>query len=290
MNIPASEFVRRRRQLMRMIGADAIAIIPAAPERVRSNDTFYPYRQDSDFHYLCGFPEPDAVLVLLPGRAAGETLLFCRERDPDRERWDGPRAGLEGAVDIYGVDDAYPIGDIDDILPGLIEGRSRIHFHIGRDADFDQRLIGWVNRVRAEVRRGAVPPHEISALGSLLHEMRLVKSRAELKLMREAARVSVLAHQRALAATRPGLREYHIEAELLGEFRRGDCVPAYDCIVGAGANACVLHYRAVSAELRDGDVLLIDAGGEYRNYAADITRTFPINSTTPSRSSALTAR
>lgn len=277
MAIPSSEFARRRRQLMRMIGGDAIAIIPAAPERVRSNDTLYPYRQDSDFHYLCGFPEPGAVLVLIPGRAAGETLLFCRERDPERERWDGPRAGLEGAVEQYGADDAYPIGDIDDILPGLIEGRSRIHFHIGRDADFDQRLIGWVNRVRAEVRRGAVPPHEISALGSLLHEMRLIKSRAELKLMREAARVSVRAHRRALAATRPGLREYHIEAELLAEFRRGDAVPAYDCIVGTGANTCVLHYRAGAAELRDGDMLLVDAGGEYRNYAADITRTFPVN-------------
>ena len=275
--IPGSEFARRRKQLMRMIGADAIAIIPAAPERVRSNDTLYPYRQDSDFHYLCGFPEPEAVLVLVPGRAAGETLLFCRERDPDRERWDGPRAGLEGAVAHYGVDDAYPIGDVDDILPGLIEGRSRIHFHIGRDADFDQRLIGWVNRVRAEVRRGAVPPHEISALGSLLHEMRLLKSRAELKLMREAARISVRAHERAMAMTRPGLREYHIEAELLAGFRRGDAVAAYDCIVGSGDNACVLHYRAGTAELRDGDMLLIDAGGEYRNYAADISRSFPVN-------------
>ncbi len=277
MDMPVAEFARRRRQLMRMIGGDAIAIIAAAPERVRSNDTLYPYRQNSDFHYLCGFPEPDAVLVLVPGRAAGETLLFCRERDPDRERWDGPRAGLEGAVEQYGADDAYPIGDIDDILPGLIEGRSRIHFHIGRDADFDQRLIGWVNRVRADVRRGAVPPHEISALGSLLNEMRLLKSRAELKLMREAARISVRAHQRAMAATRPGLREYHIEAELLAEFRRGDGVPAYECIVGAGANACVLHYRAGPAELRDGELLLIDAGAEYRSYAADITRTFPVN-------------
>src|SRR5690606_4685149 len=173
-----------------------------------SHDTHYPYRQDSDFHYLCSFPEPEAVLVLVPGRAAGETLLFCRERDPDRERWDGPRAGLEGAVEQYGADDAYPIGDIDDILPGLIEGRSRIYFHIGRDPDFAQRRIGWANRVRAEARRGAVPPHEISALGTLLHEMRLTKSRAELRLMREAARISVRAHRRAMAVSRPGLREY----------------------------------------------------------------------------------
>jgi Xaa-Pro aminopeptidase len=276
MDLPLAEFARRRRQLMRLVGGDAIVIVPSAPERVRSNDTLYPYRQDSDFHYLSGFPEPEAVLVLVPGRAAGETLLFCRERNPERERWDGLRAGLEGAVDRYSVDDAYPIGDIDDILPGLIEGRSRIHYHLGRDPDFDQRLIGWVNRVRAEVRRGAVPPHEISALGSLLHELRLSKSKAELKLMREAARISVDAHERAWAATRPGLREYHVEAELLAQFRRGDAVPAYEPIVGAGANACILHYRAGDAELRRDELLLVDAGAEYRGYAADITRTVPI--------------
>jgi Xaa-Pro aminopeptidase len=276
MDLPLAEFARRRKQLMRLVGGDAIVIVPSAPERVRSNDTLYPYRQDSDFHYLSGFPEPEAVLVLVPGRSAGETLLFCRERHPERERWDGLRAGLEGAVDRYGVDDAYPIGDIDDILPGLIEGRSRIHYHLGRDPDFDQRLIGWVNRVRAEVRRGAVPPHEISALGSLLHELRLTKSKAELKLMREAARISIAAHERAWAATRPGLREYHVEAELLAQFRRGDAVPAYEPIVGAGANACILHYRAGDAELRRDELLLVDAGAEYRGYAADITRTVPV--------------
>lgn len=271
------EYSRRRRQLMHMVGADAIVIVSAAPERIRSNDTHYPYRQDSDFHYLCGFPEPDAVLVLIPGRAAGESLLFCRERDADRERWDGPRAGLEGAIDTYGIDDAYPIGDLDDILPGLIEGRARIHYHLGRDAEFDQRLIGWVNRVRADSRSGAVPPHEIAALGSLLNELRLFKSKAEIKLMREAARISVAAHERAWATMRPGLREYHIEAELLAEFRRGDAVPAYASIVGTGSNACVLHYRAGDGELRAGDLLLVDAGAEYRNYAADITRTAPVS-------------
>lgn len=271
------EHARRRRQLMAMVGEQAIVIVAAAPERVRSNDTLYPYRQNSDFHYLSGFPEPDAVLVLVPGRDAGQHLLFCRERDPEREQWDGPRAGLEGAVERYGFDDAYPIGDLDDILPGLIEGRSRIHYHLGRDPEFDHRLIGWLNRVRAEVRRGAVPPHEISALGSLLNEQRLVKSKAELKVMQQAADISVAAHRAALASIRPGLREYHVEAELLAHFRRGDAVPAYESIVGAGSNACVLHYRAGAAELRAGEVVLIDAGGEYRSYAADITRTWPIS-------------
>lgn len=271
------ECVRRRRQLMRLVGQDGIVIVPAAPECIRSNDTFHPYRQDSDFHYLCGFPEPEAVLVLVPGRSAGESLLFCRERDPERERWDGPRAGLEGAVDQYGLDDAYPISDIDDILPGLIEGRTRIHYHLGRDPDFDQQLIGWVNRVRADVRRGAVPPHEISALGSLLHELRLIKSSAELKLLRQAARISVQAHRAAWNSIAPGRRENHVEAELLAHFRRGDAVAAYEPIVGSGPNTCVLHYRAGNAELRAGDLLLIDAGAEYRGYAADITRTLPVD-------------
>jgi Xaa-Pro aminopeptidase len=271
------EHALRRRELMRLAGDDAIVIVPAAPERIRSNDTHWPFRQDSDFHYLCGFPEPEAVLVLVPGRAAGEALLFCRERDPDRERWDGPRAGLEGAVDTYGLDDAFPIGDIDDILPGLIEGRGRVCYHLGRDADFDHRLIGWVNRVRANVRRGASAPHDISALGTLLHELRLVKSKAEIALMREAARISVAAHERCWAVMRPGMREYHLEAELLAQFRREDAHPAYGSIVGTGANACVLHYRAGDAELKAGDLLLVDAGAEYRNYAADITRTAPVS-------------
>ena len=147
--IKPAEFARRRRQLMRMAGPDAILILPAAAERIRNHDTHYPYRQDSDFWYLSGFGEPEAVLVLVPGRKHGEALLFCRERDPEREAWDGPRAGPEGAVDAYGMDDAYPIDDLDEILPGLIEGRSRVYYHFGRDAEFDLKLIGWVNRVRA---------------------------------------------------------------------------------------------------------------------------------------------
>ena len=177
--IKAAEFARRRKQLMRMADEDAILILPASPERVRSHDTHYPYRQDSDFWYLSGFPEPEAVLVLVPGRAHGEVLLFCRERDAEREAWDGPRAGPEGAVDAYGMDDAYPIADLDEILPGLLEGRSRVYYHFGRDTEFDLKLIGWVNRVRSQVRHGAQPPHEFLELGHLLHELRLFKSAAE---------------------------------------------------------------------------------------------------------------
>jgi len=275
--IETKEYVRRRKQLMRMAGRDAIVIVPAAPERVRNNDSHYPYRQDSDFHYLSGFPEPDAVLALIPGREQGETILFCRERDAERERWDGARAGHDGAVRDYGFDDAFPIDDIDDILPDMIEGRTRVYYHFGRDPEFDLKLIGWVNRVRAQVRQGAVPPHEFVALSHLLHDLRLYKSRSELRVMRKSARIAAEAHVRAMRATRPGMNEHEVEAELLHEFRRHGAVPSYEPIVGGGANACVLHYRANNAPLRDGDLLLIDAGAEYECYASDITRTFPVN-------------
>ncbi|GAB3730874.1 aminopeptidase P N-terminal domain-containing protein [Luteimonas pelagia] len=275
--IPATRYARRRRQLMRQAGGDAIVIVPAAPERVRSRDTHYPYRQDSDLWYLSGFPEPEAVLVLVPGRGAGESILFCRERDPDREGWDGPRVGQEGAVDAYGMDDAYPIADIDEILPGLLEGRLRVYYHFGRDVEFDLKLIGWVNRVRAQVRRGAQPPHEFLELGHLLDEMRLFKDRDELKLMRRAASITVEAHRAAMAAVRPGMREYQLQAELERVFRASDAWPAYGSIVGSGANGCVLHHVANDGPVRDGDLVLVDAGAEYRGYAADITRTFPAN-------------
>ncbi|HXD82870.1 MAG TPA: Xaa-Pro aminopeptidase [Rudaea sp.] len=275
--IDRKEFARRRKQLMRIVGNDGICIVPAAPERVRNNDSHYPYRQDSDFHYLTGFSEPEAVLALIPGREHGEAILFCRERDPEREAWDGARAGQEGAVSEFGMDDAFPIADIDDILPGMLEGRSRVYYHFGRDADFDVQLIGWVNAVRARIKQGARAPHEFVALGHILHDLRLFKTRDELRVMRKAAQIASGAHVRAMRATRPGMNEHEIEAELLHEFRRRGAVPSYEPIVGGGANGCVLHYRANNAPLRDGDLLLIDAGAEYECYASDITRTFPVN-------------
>ena len=275
--ISAAEFARRRKQLMRMSTDDAILILPAAPERIRSHDTHYPYRQDSDFWYLSGFPEPEAVLVLVPGRKHGETILFCRERDPEREGWDGPRAGQEGAVERFGMDDAYPIEDLDEILPGLLEGRSRVYYHFGRDADFDLKLIGWVNRVREQVRHGAQPPHEFLELGHLLHELRLFKSKDELKLMQRAADISVQAHEVAMRVARGGIHEYELQADIERVFRANDAWPAYGSIVGAGSNACVLHYRDNNARAANGDLVLIDAGAEFRGYAADITRTFPVN-------------
>lgn len=277
LGIDAAEYTRRRRQLMRMAGPDAILILPAAPERVRSNDTHFPYRQDSDFWYLTGFDEPDAVLVLVPGRAAGEVLLFCRERDREREAWDGARLGPEGAVATLGMDDAYPYADMDEILPCLIEGRNRVYYHFGRDTEFDLTLIGWVKRVRSQIKQGAQPPHEFQELGHLLHDLRLFKNPAERRLMAEAARIAALAHMDAMRAAKPGMFEYEVEAELLYRFRRHGAVPSYEPIVGAGANACVLHYRANRAQMRDGDLLLIDAGAEFHGYASDITRTFPVN-------------
>jgi Xaa-Pro aminopeptidase len=277
MSVSANEYRRRRRQLMELAGEGAIVIVPSAPERIRNNDAHYPYRQDSDLVYLTGFDEPESVLVLVPGRNAAEAILFCRERDRAREQWDGPRLGPEQAPELLLVDDAFPVADIDDILPGLIEGRERVYYHFGRDSEFDLRVLAWINRVRAEVRRGARAPHEIIALGFLLHELRLFKSRGEVQLMRRSARIAAEAHTRVLNMCRPGLSEFEIEAEILHTFRRHQSVSAYEPIVAAGANACVLHYRANQSELKDGDLLLVDAGAEYAFYASDITRTIPIN-------------
>ena len=271
------EFERRRKQLMRMVGVGGIAILPAAPVRKRSRDVEYRYRQDSDFYYLTGFREPDAVAVLVPGRKQGEYLLFCRERDPDRELWDGSRAGQDGAVAEFGADDAFPIDDIDDIIPGLIEGCSRVYYTMGMYSDFDSHVADWVNSLRSRLSRGVHTPQEFVALDHLLHDMRLYKSRAEIAAMRRSAKVAVAAHKRAMQITRPGMYEYEVEAEFRHEFRRNGAWASYNPIVGGGANACTLHYVDNHDELRDGDLLLIDAGCELDYYASDITRTFPVN-------------
>jgi Xaa-Pro aminopeptidase len=275
--IARDEFARRRRQLMRLMGKDAIAILPAAPVRHRNNDVEYAYRQDSDFYYLTGFSEPEAVAVLIPGRKAAEYVLFVRDRDPTREIWDGRRAGPEGATRRYGADDAFPITDIDEILPGLIESRAKVYYTMGAYPEFDQRVVGWVNSLRAQQRHGKHAPQEFVALDHVLHDMRLFKSRGELELMREAARIAAKAHVRAMRFCRPGLMEYEIMAELIHEFRRHNADVSYQPIVGGGANSCILHYRENDQVLKDGDVLLVDAGCEYQCYASDITRTYPVN-------------
>ena len=277
-SIPKSEYARRRKALMAQMEPNSIAILPAAPVYIRNRDVEHVYRQDSDFQYLSGFPEPEAVIALIPGREHGEYVLFCRERDPERELWDGLRAGQDGAIGQYGADDAFPIGDIDDILPGLIEGRERVYYAMGTNQEFDRHLMDWINVIRSKARQGAQPPNEFVALDHLLHDMRLYKSAAEVKVMKEAAQISARAHIRAMQASRVGLHEFHLEAELDYEFRKGGAkMPAYGSIVAAGRNACILHYRENDAPLKDGDLVLIDAGCEIDCYASDITRCFPVN-------------
>jgi len=271
------EFARRRRQLMRLMGKDAIAILPAAPVRHRNGDVEYLYRPDSDFYYLTAFPEPEAVAVLLPGRPQGEYVLFVRDRDPAREVWDGARAGPDGAVRDYGADDGFPVQDIDEILPGLLERCSRVFYTMGTHPEFDRRVIGWVNRLRSQSKQGLHTPQEFVALDHPLHEMRLFKSRAELVAMRRAARIACTAHHRALAATAPGRMEYEVMAEILHEFHMHCADISYHPIVGSGPNSCVLHYRNNDRQMRDGELLLIDAGCEYQYYASDVTRTLPVN-------------
>jgi Xaa-Pro aminopeptidase len=262
---------------MRMIGRGGVGILPASPAKLRSRDVEYPYRPDSDFYYVTGFAEPEAIAVLAPGRPQGEYLLFCRERDPQREAWDGPRAGPEHAVAGFGADDAFPIGDVDEILPGIIEQAERVFYTMGAQPEFDGRLIGWVTALRNRGSSGGHTPDEFIALDHLLHDLRLYKTRAEVTTMRRAAAVAVKAHLRAMAFCRPGLHEYEIEAELLHEFRRHGMRPAYLPIVGSGPNSCTLHYSANGRQMQEGELLLVDAGCEHDCYASDVTRTYPVS-------------
>lgn len=275
--IKPEEYARRRRQLMSMAGEGALIILRAAPERIRNSDVLYPFRQHSDFLYLCGFREPDAMLVLLAEEKKGRSILFCRERDPKKEMWDGAMVGTERAVADYGVDQALPIEKADETLRELLRDRVRVYYDLGHDIEFDHRLIGWLNDFRGHARRNFHAPEEIVDLGHLLHEMRLFKSRAEVSAMRKAGRISAGAQVRAMKACRPGLSEALIHAELVHEYMINECEPAYPPIVGGGVNACVLHYITNNQPLQDGDLLLIDAGCEYDGYASDITRTFPVN-------------
>ncbi|MCK5875248.1 MAG: Xaa-Pro aminopeptidase [Alcanivoracaceae bacterium] len=276
--ISRQEFARRRRELMDNMEENSIAILPAAPERRRNRDIDHLYRQDSDFWYLSGFPEPEAVMALIPGREHGEFVVFCRERNREMETWHGYRSGPEGAVSDYGADDAFPISDIDEILPGLIEGRDRVYYDMGRDTDFDRQVMSWVNSIRAKVRSGAHPPGEFLALTHLLHDQRLFKTAAEMKVMRRAGEIAAAGHVRAMLAVAPGMYEYQLEAEYIHEFmRHGARSPAYPTIVGGGRNGCILHYINNDQKLKDGDLVLVDAGAEFECYASDITRTFPVN-------------
>jgi Xaa-Pro aminopeptidase len=270
-----------RRALLASRMERGVAVIPTAPERTRNRDAHYPYRFDSYFYYLTGFGEPEAVLVVIAGdgpKSASRSILFCRAKDPEREVWDGFRYGPEAARATFGFDEAHPIGRIDELMPELLSNQAALFSHLGGDADWDAHVMRWVNDVRGRARAGVTAPQTIADVHAILDEMRLVKDSSEIETMQRAADISTGAHRRAMQAAKPGVGEFAIEAELMHEFRRhGAQAPAYTPIVASGAHACVLHYVENSDVMRDGDLLLIDAGCELDGYASDITRTFPVN-------------
>ena len=271
------EFKQRRQALLRQLGCDNMLIIPTSHEVTRNRDAEFRFRPHSDFHYLSGFAEPEAVAVFLPKRKEGEYVLFCRERDPLMETWHGRRAGLDGAKNNFDAQQVFPISKLDEIMPELMADRSAVYYPIGEDGDFDTAVIGWLGTVRQKARKGVGAPNALISSDELIHEMRLFKSPEEVKMMRFAAKVSAEAHTKAMQHCRPGMKEFEVEAEILAHFRRNGCEVAYNSIVGCGHNSCILHYTENNMHLNDGELLLIDAGAEYHYYAADITRTFPVN-------------
>ena len=274
--IDIQHYLQRREVLSRRLKG-GVAIVPTAPERMRNRDSDYPYRFDSYFYYLTGFGEPESVFVLVGGKNP-RAILFCREKNPERELWDGVRCGPRAARKTYGFDETWPIETLDEKLPQLLANKDSVYYPTGMDASWDTRVIGWVNQVRSQARSGVSAPGDIRDIRVILDEMRLIKDDHEIGVMRRAAAISAAAHCRAMQATRPGRMEFEIEAELLHEFRRnGSQFPAYSSIVAGGANACILHYRENNARLKCGDILLIDAGCELDGYASDITRSFPVD-------------
>lgn len=275
--IPASEFAERRQRLLAKLGESAIAIIQSSTVVIRNRDADYPFRQDSDFLYLTGFNEPDAIAVFIPGRAEGEYVLFCQPKDPAMERWTGKRAGVEGVINNYGADQAFTMGELDKQIVKLLSGRTEVHYRMGIDTEFDLKVLNWLTVLRRQARNGVAAPDTFKLLDTLVHEMRLFKSPAEADMMRHSANTAARAHTRALQIARPGLFEFEVQAEIEHEFRKDGMEPSYTSIVGGGENACILHYVENRAELKLGDLLLIDAGSEHQGYASDITRTFPVS-------------
>jgi Xaa-Pro aminopeptidase len=276
--IKMTEYAKRRKQLMQKIGSKGIVILTSSPQLRRNGDADHAYRQHSDLYYLTGFEEPEAVAIIAPKRKEGEFILFNLVRDRDKEIWDGVRAGQAGAKKEFGANESYPISDLEKMLPSLLEGREHIHYAIGMDKTFDKIVLGAMNKMRGKIRNGMLAPVAFVDINDTVHEMRLIKSTAEINLMRKAAQISAQAHVRAMQYCRPGVNEYQLEAEIMHEFQRnGARYPAYTCIVGSGANTCILHYINNDQVIKNGDLVLIDAGAEYKNYAADITRTFPAN-------------
>ena len=272
--MPSMNFQKRRQQLMNMVEPNSLIIIPSASPSIRSRDIEYRYRQNSDFYYLNGFPEPNAVMVLIPERSEGEFVLFCQERNQTKEQWDGERVGPDGAMKNYGVDDAYPIDEIDDILPTLLKNKEYIYYPMQRNDQFELKIKAWIN-INMLQKKPITP--EIISLDHLLHDMRLFKTKAEISAMKRAAKIAVKAHENAMKAAQPNMYEYELEAEYIYEFKKSNASHSYNPIVGSGINACILHYVENNKLLKDGDLVLIDAGCELNYYASDITRTFPVN-------------
>ena len=276
-----TEFQQRRSQLLSKMG-NGIAIIPTAPEVVRNRDSHYPYRFDSYFYYLTGFTEPESVLVLIAGNAAKsqppKSILFCRDKDIEREIWDGFRFGPAAAKQQFGFDETHSIQELDALMPSLMANQNQLFYSLGFDAAWDKRITDWLNKVKDLARTGVSAPEAIMDVRQLVDKQRLIKTPFEIDLMRRSANIAAAAHNRAMQMTQPNQKEYQIEAEFLHEFyRNGAQAPAYTSIVAGGANACTLHYNANNCRLNDGDLLLIDAGCELDGYASDITRTFPVN-------------
>lgn len=270
------EFAQRRSRLMKLMGAGSVAIVMAPPHLLRNADVEYPYRPDSNFYYLSGFDEPDAVLVLLPGKTA-RSIMFCQDRNPEQEIWTGARAGPEGVCLDYAIDEAFPIEMLDDKMPELLEGCTSLYSMYGRNSNFDSQIFSWVNRLRVKNRTGVKAPVAFCDVAALLNEMRLIKSSGEIKTMRRAAKITAEAHIQAMRTARPGQMEFEVAADIQHVFNKAGATFAYQSIVGSGANSCVLHYINNNQAMNDGDLLLIDAGAEVNCYAADVTRTFPIN-------------
>ncbi len=273
----AAEFKRRRRALMRIMGDNAIAIIPASRECTRSRDTEYPYRADNNLLYLTGFDEPESLMVIIPHRKAGQYIMFCRERDELKEIWQGRRLGVEDAPEALDADDAFPISDIDDILPGLLENKQSVYHTLGKDPQFDAQLLGWLKQARSSRSREGGDPDTFISLDYHLHEMRLFKSRLEINQMKQAAKLSAAAHLDVMQAVKPGMKEYELEARLISRYKSNAADHAFLPIVGSGANGCILHYTENNDTINDGDLVLVDSGAELQYYAGDITRTFPAN-------------
>lgn len=273
--IKPAEYARRRENLLQMIGPGSVVLLQAASEKTRNSDVLYPYRQDSDFLYMSGFSEPEAVLVLVAGASGNRSLLFCRPADPDRAIWDGPRAGLEGALADFGMDESFDIAELDKRLPALMEAAEKVYYKVGSEPQFDRQIMRWMHQLHDT--KDAHIPQELVSLEHDLHELRLFKSKAEVKAMRKAAKVAAKAHIEAMKAAPTATNEAELQAELFMVFYRNHCPWSYQPIVGAGDNGCVLHYIDNNMSIKQGDLILIDAGCECEGYASDITRTFPAN-------------